>query len=79
MTNKVFIHASAKKHLHLFLFYFYYVYEKVKVIRLKKYIRHVRKTRKTVQKKRMLKEKLGKARGKNTSQACESWATIVHH
>ena len=35
--------------------------------------------RKKVHKKRMLIEKLGKARGKNISQACESWTTIVDH
>jgi hypothetical protein len=35
--------------------------------------------RKRVHKKRILIEKLGNARGKNTSQACESWTTIVHH
>lgn len=29
--------------------------------------------------KRMVIENLGKARGKNTSQACESWATNVHY
>lgn len=62
-----------------FYFYFNNVYEKIKIIKLKKYIRWVRQTRKKSKRKRILKEKLRKAREKNTSRACESWATIVHH